>query len=131
MLSWPTEPARLHRRREMRVAGPDTPPLKVRVEVDGRVLDGNLVYLTEAGLTLAFQERLTLDLHAAVRMMAELPDGSRFDCPGEVRHLTYLDGQDHPMRLGIAIQPGPDTDLDAMHRLVQARRMDRSHVPSR
>ena len=126
-LEWPQEPARLHHRRDVRVAGPDQAPLKVRVELGGRRLEALLVNLTETGVGLALEEALMVDLHTQVDIDAELPGGALLHCPGEVRHLTYLEGQDYPTRLGIVLHPGPDTDLEPMHRFIQARRTDRSH----
>ena len=126
-LDWPHEPAQLHRRRDMRVAAPEQPPLRVRVGLGGRVLDAMLVNLTETGVGLALEEVLMVDLHAPVDIDAELPDGSVLHCPGEVRHLAYLEGQDFPTRLGVVLLPSPGTDLEPIHRFIQARRTDRSH----
>ena len=125
-LDWPQEPARLHRRRDVRVAAPDQSPLKARVGLGGRQLDALLMNLTETGVGLAFSETLLVELHAAVDIDAELPDGALLHCPGEVRHLTYLQGQPYPTRLGVVLNPGPDTDLGPIHRFIQARRTDRS-----
>jgi hypothetical protein len=127
-LAWPTEPARLHHRRDVRVAGPDQTPLKVRVGLEGRQLDALLVNLTETGVGLAFDMPLMVDLHTSVDIDAELPGGAFLQCPGEVRHLTYLEGQDYPTRLGVVLQPEADTDLEPMHRFIQERRTDRSHT---
>lgn len=125
-LDWPHESARLHRRRDVRVAGPDQTPLKVRIDLGGRQLQALLVNLTETGVGLALKEPLMVDLHAQVDIDAELPDGAVLRCPGEVLHLTYLEGQDYPMRLGVVLHPRPDTDLEPIHRFIQARRTDRS-----
>lgn len=125
-LDWPHEAARLHHRREVRVAAPDQSPLKVRVSLGGRHLDALLVNLTETGVGLALEEALMMDLHTAVEIDAVLPDGAVLRCPGEVLHLTYLEGQPYPTRLGVVLHPGPDTNLDAIHRFIQARRTDRS-----
>lgn len=125
-LEWPRESAQLHRRRDMRVAAPDQSPLKVRVGLGGQIHDALLVNLTETGVGLALEESLVVDLLAPVDIDAELPDGSVLHCPGEVRHLAYLEGQDYPTRLGVVLLPGPDVDLDAIHRFIQARRTDRS-----
>ena len=67
-----------------------------------------------------------MELHAVVDIDAKLPDGTVLCCPGEVRHLTYLEGQDYPTRLGVVLVPLPDTDLEPIHRFIQARRTDRS-----
>lgn len=125
-LDWPRESARLHHRRDVRVAAPDQSPLKVRVGLGGRELDALLVNLTETGVGLAFEEPLLVELHAVVEIDAELPDGAVLRCPGEVRHLTFLEGQDYPTRLGVVLNPGPDTDLEPIHRFIQTRRTDRS-----
>lgn len=125
-LDWPHEPARLHHRREVRVAAPEQSPLKARVGVGDRLVEALLVNLTENGVGLALKETLLVDLHASVTIDAELPDGSILRCPGEVRHLTYIEGHAHPTRLGVILQPGPGQDLDSIHRFIQARRTDRS-----
>lgn len=125
-LDWPHEPAQLHRRRDMRVAAPDQSPLKVRVGLGGRTLEALLVNLTETGVGLALEEVLMVDLHSPVDIDAQLPDGSELHCPGEVRHLAYLEGQEYPTRLGVVLTPGPDVDLEPIHRFIQARRTDRS-----
>jgi c-di-GMP-binding flagellar brake protein YcgR len=125
-LAWPSQPARLHRRRDLRVAAPDQSPLKARVGLGGREFDALLVNLTETGVGLAFQESLMVELHAAVEIDAELPDGALLHCPGEVRHLTYLEGQDYPTRLGVVLNPMARADLDPIHRFIQTRRTDRS-----
>lgn len=125
-LDWPHEPAQLHRRRDMRVAAPAQSPLKVRVRLGGRTLEALLVNLTETGVGLALEEALMVDLHASVDIDAQLPDGSELHCPGEVRHLAYLEGQDYPTRLGVVLVPGPEVDLEPIHRFIQARRTDRS-----
>jgi len=125
-LAWPHVAARLHPRRDMRVAAPDQAPLRVQVDLAGRHLDAMLVNLTETGVGIALQEVLMVDLHAPVEINAELPDGAVLHCPGEVRHLTYLEGQAYPTRLGIILHPLADADLDPIHRFIQARRTDRS-----
>jgi hypothetical protein len=125
-LDWPHEPAQLHRRRDMRVAAPEQSPLKVRVGLGGKIHDALLVNLTETGVGLALEESLVVELHAPVDIDAELPDGSVLHCPGEVRHLAYLEGQDFPTRLGVVLLPSPDMDLEPIHRFIQARRTDRS-----
>jgi hypothetical protein len=125
-LDWPHEPARLHHRRDVRVAAPDQSPLRVRVTMDSRQHDALLMNLTETGLGLALKESLLVDLHASVELDAELPDGTLLRCPAEIRHVTYLEGQDFPTRLGLVLTPGPDTDLESVHRFIQVRRTDRS-----
>jgi c-di-GMP-binding flagellar brake protein YcgR len=125
-LDWPHESARLHRRRDVRVAAPDQSPLKARVGLGGRHLDALLMNLTETGVGLAFSETLQVELHATVDIDAQLPDGAILRCPGEVRHLTYLNGQAYPTRLGVVLNPMSDTDLEPIHRFIQARRTDRS-----
>jgi len=127
-LAWPRESARLHARRDMRVAGPDQAPLKVKVGLGERRLDALLVNLTETGVGLALEEALIIELHTRVDIDAELPDGSLLRCPGEVRHLTFIDGQAYPTRLGLVLRPDDTTDLEPIHRFIQTRRTDRSHT---
>jgi hypothetical protein len=57
---------------------------------------------------------------------AKLPDGAVLCCPGEVCHLTYLEGQDYPTRLGVVLHPKLDADLEPIRRFIQTRRTDRS-----
>jgi len=125
-LVWPETPAKVHPRRDVRVAAPDQHPLSAKVGLGNRVLDALLVNLTETGVGLAFREPLMMDLHTLVEIDADLPDGASLHCPGEVCHLTYLEGQDYPTRLGVVLSPTPTTDLGPMLRFIQARRTDRS-----
>jgi hypothetical protein len=127
-LEWPQQPARLHHRRDVRVAGPDQSPVKVQVSLDGRHYQALLVNLTETGVGLALEVPLIVELHTVVQIDAELPDGTALRCPAEVRHLNYLEGQDHPTRLGLVLTPAPGTDMEPIHRFIQARRTDRSHT---
>jgi hypothetical protein len=96
------------------------------VGLGGKTYDAMLVNLTETGVGLALEETLMIELHTIVEIDAELPDGTALHCPAEVRHLTYLEGQDFPMRLGLVLTPTPGTDLEPIHRFIQARRTDRS-----
>ena len=125
-LDWPHESARLHPRRDVRVAAPDQSPLKVQVTLGSRRHDALLMNLTETGAGLALQESLMVDLHTSVEIDAELPDGTLLRCPAEVRNLTFVEGQDYPTRLGLVLTPGPETDLESVHRFIQVRRTDRS-----
>ena len=125
-LGWPHESARLHHRRDVRVAAPDQLPLKVRVTLGGQQHEALLVNLTETGVGLALEESLLVDLHASVDIDAVLPDGTALHCAAEVRHLNFLEGQEYPTRLGLVLKPEPGTDLEPIHRFIQARRTDRS-----
>lgn len=125
-LHWPQAGARLHRRRDIRVAAPDQSPLKALVTLGGQELEAMLVNLTESGVGLALKESLMVELHAQVEIFAELPDGTVLRCPGEVRHLTYLEGYEYPTRLGVVLRAQTDTDLAPIHRFIQTRRTDRS-----
>ncbi|HEX9082719.1 MAG TPA: PilZ domain-containing protein [Holophagaceae bacterium] len=124
-LSWPLD-ARLHRRSDIRVAAPDQAPLHAEVELGGQRLDALLVNLTETGVGLAFQGVLMVDLHASLEIDAMLPGGIPLRCPAEVRHLTVLEGQDYPTRLGVVLHPRAESDLDLVRQFIQARRTDRS-----
>ncbi len=125
-LEWPEESARLQLRRDVRVAGPDQAPLQVRVGLGGRTLDALLVNLTENGVGLVFREVLTVELHTAIELDAELPDGAVLHCPGEVRGLVHLEDQDYPTRLEVVLNPQIQADLEPIRRFIQARRTDRS-----
>ena len=127
-LHWPTAAAHLHRRRDMRVAGPDQSPLKARVTLGTRTLDALVVNLTESGVGLALAESLRVELHDRVDIDATLPDGAHLNCPGEVRHITHLEDQAYPTRLGVVLTPPADMDMEPIHRFIQARRTDRSHT---
>ena len=127
-LHWPTAAAHLHRRRDMRVAGPDQSPLKARVTLGTRTLDALVVNLTESGVGLALAESLRVELHDRVDIDATLPDGAHLSCPGEVRHITHLEDQAYPTRLGVVLAPPADMDMEPIHRFIQARRTDRSHT---
>jgi hypothetical protein len=124
-LGWPLD-ARLHRRSDVRVAAPDQAPLRAVVELGGRRHEALLTNLTETGVGLAFSDLFMVDLHASLEIDATLPGGIPLHCPGEVRHLTVLEGQDYPTRLGVVLQPKAEADLDPMRRFIQARRTDRS-----
>ena len=127
-LHWPTAAAHLHRRRDMRVAGPDQSPLKARVTLGTRTLDALVVNLTESGVGRALAESLRVELHDRVDIDATLPDGAHLNCPGEVRHITHLEDQAYPTRLGVVLTPPADMDMEPIHRFIQARRTDRSHT---
>jgi hypothetical protein len=45
---------------------------------------------------------------------------------GEIRHITVLDDEPLPTRLGLVIRDANPEDLDALYRFVQMRRADRS-----
>lgn len=124
-LAWPLD-ARLHRRADVRVAAPEQAPLQVQVLLGGRRRNALLVNLTETGAGLAFPDVFMVDLHAPIEIDATLPGGIPLHCAGEVRHLTVLEGQENPTRLGVVLTPSREEDLEPMRRFIQARRMDRS-----
>jgi PilZ domain len=125
-VGWPEHGVRFHRRQDVRVAAPSQTPLKARLHVGGRDLDALLLNLTETGMGLALDEILLLDLHADVEIDTDLPGGTHLHCPGEVRHLTYLEGDAHPTRLGVVLHPRMEADLEPLRRFIQIRRTDRS-----
>ncbi len=126
-LGWPQD-ARLHRRADVRVAAPAQAPLEAVVKLGGRRHQALLMNLTETGVGLAFQDLLLVDLRAPLEIDATLPGGIPLHCPGEVCHLTVLEGQDYPTRLGVVLQPRAEADLEPMRRFIQARRTDRSQT---
>jgi hypothetical protein len=124
-LGWPLD-AHLHRRADIRVAAPAQAPLQATVMIGNQRLDALLVNLTETGVGLAFPGVLMVDLHAHLELDAMLPGGIPLHCPGEVCHLTVLEGAEYPTRLGVVLHPLAEGDLEPMRRFIQARRMDRS-----
>lgn len=126
-LGWPLE-ARLHRRTDVRVAAPDQAPLRAMVALGGHRHEALLMNLTETGVGLALPGIFLVDLHATLEIEATLPGGIPLHCPAEVRHLTVLEGQDYPTRLGVVLHPRAEADLEPMRRFIQARRTDRSQT---
>ena len=124
-LGWPLD-AHLHRRADIRVAAPAQTPLRATVTLGDQRLDALLVNLTETGVGLAFPGVLMVELHAHLELEAMLPGGIPLHCPGEVCHLTVLEGAEYPTRLGVVLHPRAEADLEPMRRFIQARRMDRS-----
>ncbi len=124
-LGWPLE-ARLYRRSDVRVAAPEQAPLRVQVQLAGQAREALLINLTETGVGLAFRDTFLVDLHARLEIDATLPGNIRLQCPAEVRHLTVLDGQEYPTRLGVVLHPRAESDLEPMRRFIQDRRTDRS-----
>jgi hypothetical protein len=110
----------------VRVAAPDQAPLRIVVELGGRRHEALLVNLTETGVGLALPGIFLVDLHTTLEIEATLPGGIPLHCPGEVRHLTVLEGQEYPTRLGVVLHPRAEADLEPMRRFIQARRTDRS-----
>lgn len=125
-VGWPSEGIQRHPRRQIRVAAPQQTPLAAKVRVDRQEFEGLLVNLTEAGLGLAVKEVLVLEFHTQVKVETTLPDGSAFNCEGEVRHFTHLEDDSYPTRFGLSILKASEPDLENLRTFIQVRRTDRS-----
>lgn len=125
-VAWPEQAIQTHRRHEVRVATPDLPPLEAVLEYEGRKIQVRLLNLTETGMGLGLDERVSIPPKAEVQIETTLPGGERIQTIGELRHAETLEREPLPMRLGIVLSHMSDSVRDALHRFIQARRMDRS-----
>ncbi len=125
-VAWPHQAIQTHRRHEVRVATPDFPPLDAILEYEGRKLQVHLLNLTETGMGLGLEEKIFIPPRTEVQIETTLPGGERIRTGGEVRHAETVEREPLPMRLGIVLSPMTDLVRDALHRFIQARRMDRS-----
>jgi hypothetical protein len=125
-LAWPTKAIQTHRRHEVRVAGPDFPSLDATIEVQGKHLQAQLLNLTETGMGLGLVEKVDVPFKTQVQVETLLPGGAIIRAPGEIRHAEFVENEPQPMRLGIVLGAMTDQVRDALHRFIQARRMDRS-----
>lgn len=125
-VAWPDQAIQTHRRHEVRVATPDLPPLEATLEYGGRKIQVRLLNLTETGMGLGLDEKVSIPSRAEVRIETTLPGGERIQTVGELRHAETLEREPLPMRLGIVLSHMSDPVRDALHRFIQARRMDRS-----
>jgi hypothetical protein len=125
-IAWPTQAIQTHRRHDVRVASPDLPPLHATLAFDGQRIEAHLLNLTETGMGLGFPEKLSIPLKAVVEVETRLPGGRLIRTPGEVRHAELVQNEPLPMRLGLVLGLMTDQVRDALHRFIQARRMDRS-----
>ena len=125
-LAWPSQAIQTHRRHDVRVATPDLPPLQATVEIAGQRIKAHLLNLTETGMGLGFSQRLAVPLKTVVEVETRLPGGGLLRAPGEVRHAEMVENEPLPMRLGLVLGLMTDQVRDALHRFIQARRMDRS-----
>ena len=125
-VAWPTRAIQTHQRHEVRVATADLPPLQAQVEFDGRKVPAHLLNLTETGMGLGFERPLAVPLKAVVAVETRLPGGEIIRVAGEVRHSETLENEPFPLRLGLILGAMSDRAREALHRFIQARRMDRS-----
>jgi c-di-GMP-binding flagellar brake protein YcgR len=125
-VGWPTEAIQTHRRHDVRVATPDLPPLEAILEFDGQRLEAHLLNLTETGMGLGLSERLSIPLKTQVEVETRIPGGELIRTSGEVRHAELVEHEPLPMRLGVVLGHLTEAVQDALHRFIQARRMDRS-----
>lgn len=125
-VAWPEQAIQTHRRHEVRVATPDLPPLAATLEYGGRTIQVRLLNLTETGMGLGLDEKVSIPARAEVQIETVLPGGERIRTTGELRHAEVVEREPLPMRLGIVLSHMHDSVRDALHRFIQARRMDRS-----
>lgn len=125
-LSWPGPEIGFHHRKDMRVAAPRQTPLHAELEANGGVWRARILNLTETGLGLGLDQPLSLEPYSIVEVRTELPGAGALRAVGEVRHITLLDDEVLPTRIGLVIRDASPEDLDALYRFVQLRRADRS-----
>lgn len=125
-VAWPEEAIQTHRRHEVRVATSDLPPLHATLEFGGRQVDVHLLNLTETGMGLGLSHRIAIPFRTSVEVETTLPGGVPIRATGEVRHAEMVESEALPMRLGVVLTCLPEDMRDALHRFIQARRMDRS-----
>jgi hypothetical protein len=127
-LSWPGPEIGFHHRKDMRVAAPRQTPLLAELEANGGVWQARILNLTETGLGLGLDQPLSLEPHSIVEVRTELPGAGALRAVGEIRHITLLDDEALPTRIGLVIRDASPEDLDALNRFVQMRRADRSET---
>jgi c-di-GMP-binding flagellar brake protein YcgR len=125
-VAWPTHAIQTHRRQEVRVATADLPSLEAVLDCEGRRVAVRLLNLTETGMGLGLDHELDLPVKTLVHVETQVPGGGAIRVAGELRHAEMLEGEPHPMRLGVVLGPLEDGVRDTLHRFIQARRMDRS-----
>lgn len=125
-VAWPGPEIAFHHRADIRVAAPSQTPLLAELEANGGVWQARILNLTETGLGLGLAEPLPLEAYSIVEVRTELPGAGRLRAVAEVRHVTLLDDEALPTRMGLIVKDAAPEDLDALYRFVQMRRADRS-----
>lgn len=125
-LSWPGPEIAFHHRAGIRVAAPSQTPLLAELEANGGVWQARILNLTETGLGLGLAHALPLEAFSIVEVRTELPGAGPLRAVAEVRHVTLLDDEALPTRIGLVVKDAAPEDLDALYRFVQMRRADRS-----
>ena len=125
-VAWPARAVQSHRRRDVRVASPDLPPLSATLEFGGRKFQADLLNLAETGMGLGFSEEFPIALKDVVEVETRLPRGRIIRTTGEVRYAETVAGEPLPFRVGLVLGTMADHVQDTLHRFIQARRMDRS-----
>jgi hypothetical protein len=127
-LRWPGPEIAFHHRAGIRVAAPSQTPLKAELEANGGVWQARIMNLTETGLGLGLAATLPLEAFSIVEVRTELPGAGPLRAVAEVRHVTLLDDEALPTRIGLVVKDAAPEDLDALYRFVQMRRADRSET---
>ncbi|HNX95036.1 MAG TPA: PilZ domain-containing protein [Holophaga sp.] len=125
-VAWLERAVESHRRRDVRVATLDLPPLQGTMIHEGLVYGVSMLNLTETGLGVGYVEGPIPLSHAQVRLEVVLPGGVPITATAEVRHAERLDHDPMPIRIGLVFLDLSDDAKEALSRFVQARRTDRS-----
>lgn len=125
-LRWPGPEIAFHHRAGIRVAAPSQAPLMAELEANGGVWQARIMNLTETGLGLGLTQPLLLEAYSVVEVRTELPGAGPLRAVAEVRHVTLLDDEALPTRIGLIVKDAGAEDMDALYRFVQMRRADRS-----
>lgn len=125
-VAWPSRAIQSHQRHEVRVATADLPPLEGLVEYGGRKVRAHLLNLTETGMGIGCDAPWAIPHKAVVTVETWLPGGELIRASGEVRHSEVFENEPLPQRIGLVLGAMSDTSREALHRFIQARRMDRS-----
>jgi len=127
-VAWLDKAIEFHRRKDVRVATPNLPPLKALLTFEGSSREAHLLNLTETGMGVGVAEEMPLLPHARVEIEVLLPGGHPLKVSGEVRHSELLDHDPLPTRIGLVFSEISPESRETLHRFVQARRTDRSEV---
>jgi c-di-GMP-binding flagellar brake protein YcgR len=125
-VAWLKDPIEFRRRKDVRVATLDLPPLQAFMIHNGTRYAASLLNLTETGAGIALKERVSFLSHDRVEVEVELPGGHPVLALGEIRHSQCLDRDNLPTRLGLVFLSLSEESTEALRSFVQARRTDRS-----
>jgi len=125
-VAWLNDAIEFRRRKDVRVATLDLPPLQACMTHNEIRYAASLLNLTETGAGIALNERLSFLSHDRVEVEAKLPGDHPLHAIGEIRHCQCLDREVLPTRLGLVFLSLSEESKEALRSFVQARRTDRS-----